>query len=95
MSTKNTESGDDIDVDVTENDGILTVTTHRERQFQGLDGEPTDAPVKSAEIRMPADEEVAEAVGCALLGWYAEQQPTGPPGQKPMHQQYAEMEPDR
>ena len=81
---------DEINAEVTENDGILTVTAHRERQFQGLDGEPTDAPVKFAEVRIPADEDVAEALGHALLGWYAEQQPTGPPGQKPIHQQMDE-----
>lgn len=86
---------DAIDVDVSEADGMLIVTAHRDRVFRALDGEPTEAPVKVAEIRVQADQDVVKSLGHALLGWHADQQPTGPPGQKPMHQQYANMEPDR
>lgn len=86
---------DTIDTDVTEADGVLTITVHRDQQFQGLDGVPTEVPVKAAEIRVQADEDVVKSLGHALLGWHADQQPTGPPDQKPMHQQYANMEPDR
>jgi len=56
-------------------------------------GEAFDEPL--AEVKIPADTDLANSIGHALLGWHADQQPTGPPGQKPMHQQYAEMEPDR
>lgn len=85
----------DISVDIAEDDGVLVVRAQQDREFQGFDGEVVEAPVTVAEIRIPANADLAEALGHALLGWYAEQQPAGPPGQKPMHQQMAEVEPDR
>ena len=88
-------SSDGTDVEVTEKDGVLIVTARRDQDFQGFDGERTSAPVKVSEVKIPADTDLANSIGHALLGWHADQQPTGPPGQKPMHQQYAEMEPDR
>lgn len=86
---------DGFDVETTEKDGVLVVTARQEQEFQEFDGERTTAPVKVAEVKIPADTDLANSIGHALLGWHADQQPTGPPGQKPMHQQYAEMEPDR
>jgi len=88
-------SSDEYDVETTEKDGVLILTVQQEQEFQGFDGERTSAPVKVAEVKIPADTNLANSIGHALLGWHADQQPTGPPGQKPMHQQYAEMEPDR
>ena len=86
---------DEFDVETTEEDGVLIVTVQQEQEFQGFDGERVSAPVKVAEIKIPADTDLANSIGHALLDWHADQQPTGPPGQKPMHQQYAEIEPDR
>ena len=86
---------DDLEVDVTEDDGALIVTARREQEFCGFDGERTSAPVKVAEVKMPADTDLANSIGHALLSWHAGEHPSGPPGQKPMHQQYAETEPDR
>lgn len=88
-------SSDVYDVETTEKDGVLVLTVQQEQEFQGFDGERTSTPVKVAEMRIPADTDLTNSVGHALLGWHADQQPTGPPGQKPIHQQYAEMEPNR
>jgi len=88
-------SSDEYDVEITEKDGVLVLRVQQEQEFQSFDGERTSAPVKIAEVRLPADTDLANSIGHALLGWHADQQSTGPPGQKPMHQQYAEMEPER
>lgn len=78
-------------------DGVLIVSVYHEREFASFDGEGTNtAEVKEQEIRLPADPELAKDLGHTLLGFYTEQgKSTGPPGQKPMHQQYAEVEPSR
>jgi len=88
-------SRSEFDVETAEQDGVLILTVHQEQAFRGFDGERTTAPVKVAGIRIPADTDLATSIGNALLAWHADQGPTGSPGQKPMHQQYAEVEPDR
>jgi hypothetical protein len=87
MSEDNTA----FDVDVTASEDVLTVTASQEEEFRGFDGETVEAPVEIAEFQIQADEELAKHIAHALLAWHAEQQSTtGPPGQKPIHQQMNE-----
>lgn len=87
------ENGD-YHVETKHEDGRLTVTVRQDQEFGDLEGGTTTAPVKVAEIILPDDREVVGDIGHALLGWHAEQGSSGPPGQKPIHDQYADMEPD-
>lgn len=85
---------DDYDVTVADDGDTVTVVVSESVPHQSLDGGETEAALPLATVAVPTDEDVAEAVGHALLEWYAEQQPTGPPGQVPIHQQYASQEPE-
>jgi acyl-coenzyme A thioesterase PaaI-like protein len=54
--------------------GVLLARTYEQQEFMNLDGELTEAAVETAEIRLPADPELAEELGHALLDYHAENQ---------------------
>jgi hypothetical protein len=83
---------DEIETTVEEEEGILNVTVSMPRDHGSLDGNGTiSAPITVADIDVRAEEDTVEALANALLTWYTEQQPTGPPGEKPIHQQMNEV----
>lgn len=76
-------------------DERLIIEAYREMEFRSLDGDgTTTADVLQRRIVVEAEEDMASKLGHELLGWASEQGSSGPPGQKPMHQQYAEAESD-
>lgn len=77
-----------------ESDGTLTVKVETSEECQTLTGDTSERSVVAVEFRMPADEGLALEVSNALRDFYCSEQPSGPPGHKPMHQKYAEMEPE-
>ena len=83
---------DEIEATVEEDDGMLNVTVAMPRDHGSLDGNGTiSAPVTVADIDVRAEEDTVEALANALLTWYAEQQPTSPRGEKPIHQRMNEV----
>lgn len=89
--SENAVSQGELTVELEENDGMLNITAKRGRMFRALDGEETSAPVIVADLEIPAEnEELALEISDKLRSWYADQQPTGAPGQKPIHQQMNE-----
>jgi hypothetical protein len=87
----------DYEIDVTVEEDVVRLVVCEEETFSALDdpNETVTAEIPKYRLTLPDDPETLEAVGHALLERVAEQSSTGPPGQKPMHQQYAEAEPDR
>lgn len=83
-------------VETPDGDAVLIVRAYEEQQFRAFeDGEPMTAEVLKREMKFDAENtDLISKIGHELLTHCAEMSNTGPPGQKPMHQQYAEMEPD-
>ena len=75
-------------------DGLIKVYAPREDEYIDLEGNrtTTERMVLVAEIPEGNAKDVFEGLGAYLADQKMES--TGPPGQKPMHQQYAEVEPE-
>lgn len=86
---------DDETVYKVDDDGMITLFETREDRHVDLDGNETttESQVEIAEVH----EDNAEDVWHALGKYLADEKTSnsGPPGQKPMHQQFAEVEPER
>jgi len=66
---------DDIETNLKEEDGMLTIEVTVPRDHHSLDGSSViEAPVKVAEIDIRNDEDTVKAVRDRLGEWYAEQQ---------------------
>lgn len=76
-------------------DDVLLVTVYREDRMQTFDGGIETVEIRERTLTLPADPALAKQVGNALLGFHADRQSTDPRGQQPIHQQYAQGEPDR
>lgn len=76
--------------------GHLQVRAYDERRFKDLDGEDKTVKHEVGALSLEADPELAEALARELLAYVAEQAdaPTPFDEGKPVHQQYAEAEPD-
>lgn len=75
-------------------DGLIKVFAPREDEFVDLEGNRTtnERMVLVAEVPEDAAKDVWDGLGAYLADQKMEK--TGPPGQKPMHQQYAGVEPE-
>jgi hypothetical protein len=86
----------ELDASVSEDGSQVVVSVTREVELPGLDGSVEPREIQRQEVRVDAEVAEVEAIALALLEWVANgPDGAGPPGQKPMHDQYASMEPDR
>lgn len=85
----------DLETEHDADDDHLEVRAYTEQTFRDLDGDETTQRTVKHKLVLPADEEAVEALAHEMLGWVHEESGGGPPGQKPLHQQYAAAEPDR
>lgn len=72
----------------------VEVRAYRERKFKDLSGEEKLKRETEHTVELPADPDTAEAIAKEILTYVAERSESGPPEGKPLHQQYAEAEPD-
>jgi len=81
-----------LEATIEEAGGMLRVRVTAPRDHHSLSGDGMiEAPVVVAEVELRADEDIAKAVGDALLSWYADQQDPSYPGPKSVTQRMDEV----
>lgn len=94
MGYQKTMTEKSIQTQRTVQDDVLLIRATREATFGALTGGVTTAPIRVGQVRIEADPDLAAAIGHELLEYAHEGDGAGPPEGKPMHDQYADAEPD-
>ena len=81
---------------VDEERGVIELLGTREDRFVDLHGGETTKERTVVVAKIELDEDVAEDVYAGVRQYLADEKASGgPPGEKPMHQRFAEVEPPR